>query len=397
MDSKAWMALSEKCVAHTYARYPVVLVKGKGTRVWDADGKEYLDFVAGLAVCNLGHCHPKVVKAIQEQAERLIHVSNFYYIQPQIELASLLCKHSFAEKVFFCNSGAEANEGAIKLARKYAKEKMEGDRYEILTMDRSFHGRTLTTLTATAQEKFHKGFAPLTPGFRYIPFNDLAAVKKAVDSKTCAVMLEPIQGEGGVNCPSEGYLKGLRELCDEKGILLIFDEVQVGMGRTGRLFAYEHEGVVPDMITLAKSLGGGVPIGALLMGDRVAEGFKPGDHASTFGGNPLVTAAGVAAVTAILEEGMLENCRKVGEYFFLKLKEMASKFSFIQELRGKGLILGMELKMEGGPIVKQMMEKGILINCTMGNVLRFLPPLIVKKEEVDRVVKTLEEVFKGIS
>ena len=394
MNSQEWMALSEKVVAHTYARYPVVLVKGKGTRVWDADGKEYLDFVAGLAVCNLGHCHPKVVKAIQDQAERLIHVSNFYYIQPQIELASLLCKHSFAKKVFFCNSGAEANEGAIKLARKYAKEKMEGDKYEILTMERSFHGRTLTTLTATAQEKFHKGFAPLTPGFKYVPFNDLAAVRNAIGSKTCAVMLEPVQGEGGVNCPLEGYLKGLRELCDEKGILLIFDEVQVGMGRTGRLFAYEEEGVVPDMVTLAKSLGGGVPIGALLMKDQVAEGFKPGDHASTFGGNPLVTAAGVAAVTAILEEGMLENCRKVGGYFLLKLKEMASKFSFIQEVRGRGLILGMELKMEGGPIVKQMMEKGILINCTMGNVLRFLPPLIVRKEEVDQVVNTLEEVFK---
>ena len=397
MDPQTLMMLSEKYIAHTYARYPILLVQGKGTRVWDMDGREYLDFVAGLAVCNLGHCHPKVVKAIQEQAEKLIHVSNFYYIEPQIQLASLLCQHSFGDKVFFCNSGAEANEGAMKLARKYAKEKMEGDRYEIITMERSFHGRTLATLTATAQEKFHKGYSPLMPGFKYVPFNNVEAVKNAIDSKTCAVMLEPIQGEGGVNCPSEGYLKAIREICDEKRILLIFDEVQVGMGRTGRLFACEHEGVEPDMMTLAKSLAGGVPIGALLMKKEIAESFKPGDHASTFGGNPLATAAGVAALTAILEEGMLENCQKVGDYFLKRLEEIKRKFPFIQEVRGKGLILGMELKMDGSSIVKEMMERGILINCTMGNVLRFLPPLIVMKEEVDRVVESLEEVFKGIS
>ena len=394
MDSQQWMALSEKHVAHTYNRYPVVLVRGKGTRVWDVEGKEYLDFMAGLAVCNLGHCHPKVVRAIQEQAEKLIHVSNFYYIEPQIRLASLLCEHSFADKVFFCNSGAEANEGAMKLARKYTKEKMGEDRYEMITMDRSFHGRTFATLTATAQEKFHKGFSPLMPGFKYVPFNDLGAVRSAVDSKTCAILLEPIQGEGGVNCPSEDYLKGLRQICDEKGILLIFDEVQVGMGRTGRLFAYEHYGIKPDLMTLAKSLAGGVPIGALLIKDRVAEGFKPGDHASTFGGNPLATAAGVAAVTAILEEGMLENCRSVGDYFLSRLKELGRRFPFVQEVRGKGLILGMELEMDGGSIVKEMMNRGILINCTMGNILRFLPPLIVTKGEVDQLIGALEEVLK---
>ncbi len=397
MNSQTLMMLSEKYVAHTYGRYPIVLVRGQGTRVWDMDGKEYLDFVSGLAVCNLGHCHPKVVKAVQSQVETLIHVSNFYYIEPQIQLASLLCKHSFADKVFFCNSGAEANEGAIKLARKYAKEKMEGDRYEMITMERSFHGRTFATLTATAQEKFHKGYSPLMPGFKYIPFNDIVAVRKAIGSKTCGVMLEPIQGEGGVNCPSEGYLKGLREICDEKGILLIYDEVQVGMGRTGRLFAYEHEGVEPDILTLAKSLAGGVPIGAVLIKEKVAESFKPGDHASTFGGNPLATAAGVAALSAILEEGMLENCEKVGEYFLSKLEEIKKRFPFVQEVRGKGLILGMELKMDGGAIVKEMMQRGFLINCTMGNVLRFLPPLIVTKEEVDRLVETLVEVFKGKS
>jgi len=397
MDSQTLMMLSEKYVANTYARYPVLLVKGKGTRVWDLEGEEYLDFVSGLAVCNLGHCHPKVVKAIQDQAEKLIHVSNFYYIEPQIQLASLLCKHSFADKVFFCNSGAEANEGAMKLARKYAKEKTGRDRYEIITMERSFHGRTLATLTATAQEKFHKGYEPLMPGFKYVPFNDIQAVSNAIDSKTCAVMLEPIQGEGGVNCPSEGYLKTLREICDEKELLLIFDEVQVGMGRTGKLFAYEHDGIEPDLLTLAKSLAGGVPIGALLIKKGVADSFRPGDHASTFGGNPLATAAGVAAFTTILEEGMLENCQKMGDYFLSQLEAIQKKFPFVKEVRGKGLILGMELKMDGSSIVKEMLRRKILINCTMGNVLRFLPPLIVIKEEVDRVIKALEEVFEGIS
>ncbi len=397
MDSHTWMMLSEKYVAPTYARYPIVLVKGRGTRLWDMDGREYLDFVSGLAVCNLGHCHPKVVKAIQDQAQRLIHVSNFYYIEPQIQLASLLCQLSFADKVFFCNSGAEANEGAMKLARKYAKGKMEGDRYEIITMERSFHGRTLATLTATAQEKFHEGFSPLMPGFKYVPFNDPMAVKNAIDSKTCAVLVEPIQGEGGVNCPAEGYLRALREICDEREILLIFDEVQVGMGRTGKLFAYEHEGVEPDMLTLAKSLAGGVPIGALLIKKKIAESFKPGDHASTFGGNPLATAAGVAALTAILEEGMLENCQKMGDYFLTRLRETQEEFPFVKEVRGKGLILGMELKIDGSPIVNEMLKKNILINCTMGNVLRFLPPLIVTKEEVDQMVRGLEEIFQGIA
>jgi acetylornithine/N-succinyldiaminopimelate aminotransferase len=397
MDSQTLMMLSEKYLANTYARYPVLLVKGKGTRVWDLEGEEYLDFVSGLAVCNLGHCHPKVVRAIQDQAVKLIHVSNFYYIEPQIQLASLLCKHSFADKVFFCNSGAEANEGAIKLARKYAKEKAGGDRYEIITMERSFHGRTLATLTATAQEKFHKGYEPLMPGFKYVPFNDIMAVRNAIDPKTCAVMLEPIQGEGGVNCPSEGYLQALREICDEKGLLLIFDEIQVGMGRTGKLFAYEHDGIEPDLLTLAKSLAGGVPIGALLMKKGIAESFRPGDHASTFGGNPLATAAGVAAFTTLLEEGMLENCKKMGDYFLSQLEAIQKKFPFVKEIRGKGLILGIELKIDGSSIVKEMLRRKILINCTMGNVLRFLPPLIVTQEEIDRVVRALEEVFGGIS
>lgn len=396
MDSQTLMMLSEQVIAHTYNRFPILPVRGKGTRIWDREGKEYVDFFSGLAVCNLGHCHPKVVKAIQEQAEKLIHVSNLYYIEPQIELASLLCKHSFAGKVFFCNSGAEANEGALKLARKYAKGKGGEDRYEIITMERSFHGRTLATLTATGQDKYHKGYAPLMPGFKYVPFNDLEAIRGAIDSKTCAVLLEPIQGEGGVNVPSEGYLKGLREICDEKGVLLILDEVQVGMGRTGKLFAYEHEDIQPDMLTLAKSLAGGVPIGALLIKEEIAKSFEPGDHASTFGGNFLATAAGVAALHAILEEGMLENCQRVGEYFLSRLKEVQKKFPFVLDVRGRGLILGLELKMDGADIVKEMMRRGFLINCTMNNVLRFLPPLIVTEEEVDRMIVALEETFEKI-
>ena len=397
MDSQTLMMLSEKYIAHTYNRFPILPVRGKGTRVWDLEGKEYIDFFAGLAVCNLGHCHPKVVKAIQDQAEKLIHVSNLYYIEPQIQLASLLCEHSFAGKVFFCNSGAEANEGALKLARKYAKEKIGEDRYEVITMENSFHGRTLATLTATAQKKNHKGYGPLMPGFKYVPFNDLKAVRDAIGPKTCAVLLEPIQGEGGVNIPSEGYLKSLRETCDEKGVLLILDEVQVGMGRTGKLFAYEHENIEPDMLTLAKSLAGGVPIGALLIREEIAKSFEPGDHASTFGGNFLAMAAGVAALNAILEEGMLENCRRVGEYFLSRLEEVKKKFPFVQDVRGRGLILGLELKMEGAGIVREMMQKGFLINCTMNNVLRFLPPLIVTEEEVDRMIKALEGVFKKIN
>ncbi|MCX8119137.1 MAG: aspartate aminotransferase family protein, partial [Desulfobacterota bacterium] len=332
MDSQTWMKLSEQVIAHTYNRFPILPVRGKGTRIWDLEGKEYIDFFSGLAVCNLGHCHPKVVRAIQTQAEKLLHVSNLYYIQPQIELASLLCEHSFADKVFFCNSGAEANEAALKLARKYAKEKTGEDRYEVITMERSFHGRTLATLTATGQAKYHKGYAPLVPGFRYVPFDDLAAVREAIGPKTCAVLLEPIQGEGGVNVPSEGYLRGLRELCDEKGVLLILDEVQVGMGRTGKLFAYEHEGIKPDLLTLAKSLAGGVPIGALLMREEIAQSFGPGDHASTFGGNFLATAAGVAALKALIEEGLLENCQRVGAYFMKRLKEVQEKFPLVKEV-----------------------------------------------------------------
>jgi len=392
-DTKTLIADSQKYIANTYSRFPLVLVRGQGCKVWSSDGREYFDFVAGLAVCNLGHCHPRVVQAIQDQSRKLIHVSNFYYIEPQIELASLLVEHSFADRVFFCNSGAEANEAAMKLAKKYAKDAGRGDRFEFITMEKSFHGRTMAAMSATGQEKIQKGFDPMVPGFKYVPFNDMDALLRGVTPHTCAIMVEPIQGEGGVNCPSEGYLRELRELCREREILLIFDEVQVGMGRTGKLFAHEHEGVYPDIMTLAKSLAGGVPIGAMLATEEVAKSFIPGTHASTFGGNPLATAAGVAALSVLLEDEVLENCRRVGDYFFRRLMDLKGKHPFINEVRGRGLIIGVELDVEGAQIVTRCMEEGFLINCTMGNVLRFLPPLIISSEEVDQLIGTLDGIF----
>jgi len=393
MDTKALIADSQRYIANTYSRYPLVLVRGQGCKVWSSDGREYLDFVAGLAVCNLGHCHPKVVRAIHDQSQKLIHVSNFYHIQPQIELAKLLVENSFADRVFFCNSGAEANEAAMKLAKKFAKDAGRGDRFEVITMEKSFHGRTMATMSATGQEKIQKGFDPLVPGFTYVPFNDIDAVRRAVTPHTCAIMVEPIQGEGGVNCPSDGYLRDLRQLCHERGIILIFDEVQVGMGRTAKLFAHEHDEVYPDIMTLAKSLAGGVPIGAMLATEEVAKSFSPGTHASTFGGNPLATAAGVAALSALLEDEVLENCRRVGEHFLNRLMDLKAKYSFINEVRGRGLIIGVELDFEGSQIVTRCMEEGFLINCTMGTVLRFLPPLIITPEEVDQLVRTLDGIF----
>ena len=383
----------DRCLLNTYARYPILLVRGEGVTVWDSNGREYLDFVGGLAVCNLGHCHPKVVKALEEQAKQLIHCSNFYYIGPQVELARRLCEHSFGERVFFCNSGAEAAEGAIKLARKYAKERSGDNRYEIITMENSFHGRTMGALSATGQEKLRKGFEPLVPGFQYVPFDDLDAVAQAIGPQTCAVMVEPIQGEGGVNLPSADYLKGLRELCDQTGTLLIYDEVQVGMGRTGTLFAYEHYDVPPHIMTLAKSLANGVPIGALVTTEEVAQAFVPGNHASTFGGNPLATAVGCCVVDTLLEDGVLKNCQEQGEYLLKGLQDLKARYAFIKAVRGKGLIIGAELAFEGKEIVERCMDRGVLINCTAGRVLRFLPPLIVTREEIDSLLATLDKVF----
>jgi acetylornithine/N-succinyldiaminopimelate aminotransferase len=393
MKNQEITADGQKYVMNTYGRLNLSIVKGKGAYVWDADGKEYLDFVSGIAVNNVGHCHPKVVEAVANQAKNLFHCSNLYWIEPQVQLAKILVENSVFDKVFFCNSGAEANESAIKLARKYAKKHGGEDKYEIITMKQSFHGRTLATLTATGQEKFQKGFAPLPAGFTYAPFNDLEAVKRAVGPHTCAVMLEPVQGEGGVLPGEDAFIKGVRKLCDENNLLFIVDEVQCGLGRTGKLFAYQHYEVEPDIMTLAKALGGGAPIGAMLAKDHVAEGFQPGDHASTFGGNPLVTAAGVAALTVILEEDLVHNAATMGEYLSCKLEGLKHKFNFIKEIRGKGLLLGMECEKEVAGIISACLEKGLLLISAGPKVLRFLPPLNITFQQVDQAVGILEEVL----
>ena len=389
------MEESAQYIMNTYNRFPIVLRKGRGMKVWGSDGKEYLDFVGGVAVNVLGHCHPKVVVAIQKQAQRLIHVSNYYHIEPQIKLAKLLVENSFADKVFFCNSGAEANEAAIKLARRYFREQVGVNRFEIITALNSFHGRTIATISATGQAKFKAGFEPLVPGFKHVEFNDVDAVDKAITKETCAVLIEPVQGEGGVKIPDPDYLRDIRELCDRHGILLILDEVQTGIGRTGRLFAYEHFGIEPDIVTLAKGLGGGVPIGAMLATDKIASGFQPGTHASTFGGNPLVCAAAVVTMEVLIEDGfVLDQCRRMGKYLKKRLEEMKKEFpSIIAEVRGMGLLIGMELTRDGAPIVKACMDRGLLINCTAGNILRFMPPLIVTEIEIDHLIDILEQTI----
>ncbi len=384
---------SARYLADTYARFPVVLVRGRGARLWDSEGKEYLDFAAGIAVNVLGHCHPKVVEAIRTQAETLLHVSNLYHIEPQVRLARALCDHSFADKVFFCNSGAEANEAAIKLARRYAKERWSSDRYEIVCMRDSFHGRTMATVTATGQEKYQHGFEPLLPGFKHIPFNDLQAAERAIDSRTCAVLVEPIQAEGGVRMPDDDYLPGLRRLCSEREVLLMLDEVQTGMGRTGRLFAYEHWGIEPDVMTLAKGLGGGLPIGAMLAREAVARAFVPGSHASTFGGTPFIAAVAEAVLATILEEQLPERAAKIGAYFLGRLRELAKRYPFVKEARGKGLILALELKAAARPIVERCLGRGLLLLTAGDQVLRFVPALIIGEAEVDEALTILDQVF----
>jgi len=392
-SSQSWIDRGLSHVASTYGRYPLVAASGEGCWLTDVDGKKYLDFLAGVAVNNLGHCHPKVVAALQEQAGKLLHCSNFYHIPQQIELAELLCKHSFGERVFFCNSGAEANEAALKLVRKYSVEKYGENRTEVVTALASFHGRTIGGISATGQDKVRLGFGPVVPGFKYVPFNNVEALRSAVTPNTCAIMLEPVQGEGGVNVPAAGYLQTVRELCDEKELLLIFDEVQVGCGRTGTLFAYQQEGVEPDIMTLAKALAGGPPIGAMVAKEKFAVTLGPGTHGSTFGGNPLMAAAGVAAIKVILEDAVMENCIAMGNYLRKKLEGLKEKYSFILEVRGRGLILGMELSIEGGEMVKTALERGLLINCTVGKVLRFVPPLIVSKDEIDQMITILDGIL----
>lgn len=395
-SSETTVSLADKYLFPTYKRPPFVLVKGEGCRVWDEKGKEYLDFVGGIAVCALGHSSPIVTRALDEQSKTLVHVSNLYYTRPQVELARLLVENSFADRVFFCNSGAEANEAAIKIARRYTREKFGPGKHTIICMQGSFHGRTMATLSATGQFKVQIGYDPLLEGFKFVPFNDLAALRNAVDDTVCAVMLEPIQGEGGIVVPHPDYLKGVKEICREKGALLIFDEIQTGMGRTGRLFAYEHFGVSPDIMSLAKALGNGLPIGAMLSTELLSSAFGPGSHASTFGGTPLVTAVSKAVLSSLLTDGWLEHCRNMGNYFMARLEELKKRHACIKEVRGLGLIIGVELDRPGAPVLEACVQRGFLINCAQEKVLRFVPPLVVTKKEIDQLIEALDAVLDGV-
>ena len=385
MTNAEIIALNDRYLFPTYARAPIALVRGQGCRVWDADGTEYLDFFSSTVVTALGHSHPAVTQAIVEQAHKILHVSNLHHSEPQAILAELLCRHSFAERVFFCNSGAEANEAAIKLARKFGAEQADG-RFEIVTALGSFHGRTIATIAATGQEKVRRGFQPLPEGFRYVPYNDIDALAAAIGERTVAVMLEPVQGEGGVVVAQPEYLRAARDLCDRHGLLLIFDEVQTGMGRTGRLFGYEHSGVVPDVMTLAKGLGTGVTIGAMLATERLASCLGVGSHGTTFGGNALTCAVGIAVVRTLLEDGVLRNCATQGAYLRHALCELQARCPRIRDVRGAGLLVGAQLDRPGAAVVDACRAQGLLINCTVDTVLRFTPPLVVSTAEIDRAM-----------
>lgn len=397
-DTQSILKMDADYVMHTYNRQPVVFVRGEGMKVWDADGKEYLDFLAGIAVNGLGHAHPGLVAAICEQAGTLMHVCNLYAVPQQPALAKRLVELSGLGKAFFCNSGAEANETAIKLARKWGKLNLSENNYEIITAEGSFHGRTLAAVTATGQPKYHKGFEPVVPGFKYVPYNDLDALKSAITDKTCAIMLEPIRGESGVHPASLEYLQGIRSLCDELGILLILDEVQTGLGRTGKWFGHQHYGIKPDIMTLAKTLGGGFPIGACLATDRAASAFEPGNHASTFGGNPLACAAALAFLDIVERENLIENAVETGAYFKSALEALKERRTDIAEIRGKGLMVAAQLNREDAPaIAAACLRKGLIINATGANTFRFLPPLIVEKGHVDTATRIVEEALSEAS
>jgi predicted acetylornithine/succinylornithine family transaminase len=363
-------------------------------RVWDSDGREYLDFAAGIAVVALGHCHPRVTGAIREAAATLLHVSNLYHSAPQIHLAKLLCEHSFAERVFFCNSGAEANEAALKLARKYAKERYASDRYEVIATRNSFHGRTLATVTATGQEKYQHGFEPLMPGFKHVPYNDLRAMERAIDNRTAAILVEPIQGEGGVNVPDDDYLPGLRKLCDESGALLILDEVQTGVGRTGRLWGYEHAGIEPDVMTLAKALANGVPIGAMLTREEIARVLGPGTHASTFGGTPFVASVALATLGTVIGEKIPERAATMGRHLMDGLRALGKTSAAVRAVRGRGLLIGVELDRPAGPVVDACREAGLLALTAGEWVLRLAPPLIVDQRDCDRALAIIAQALE---
>ena len=393
MNKQDVFAIDKAHYMPVFARYPMVISHGEGAYVTDTDGNRYLDFFAGIAVNALGHAHPNLVKAVAEQAAKVIHCSNLYYTEVQAQLIEKLATLSGLDKVFLANSGAEANEGALKLARKYGKT-IADDKYEIITANHCFHGRTLMTLTATAQPKYQAGYEPLPQGFTYIDYNDIAALEAAISDKTCAVVLEPIQGEGGVNVPADDYLQKVRALCDKHGALLIFDEVQTGIGRTGKMFAYEHFGVKPDIVTLAKGLAGGVPIGAFLATDKVASTFHPGDHGSTFGGNPLACAASNAVLDTILEDNLLDNVKEVGAYLMDNIKSLGEKYpAIIRSVRGKGFMVGVELTREGRGIVEACLADKLIINCTAGNVLRLVPPLTIGRQQVDEMITILDAVL----
>lgn len=390
-----WVKQEKDFIMPTYKRQGIMFVRGKGKYLWDSKGKKYLDFFAGLSVCNLGHCPPKVVSAVKAQVGKLMHVSNIYYTPSQIELAKLLVGRSFGKgKVFFSNSGAEANECAIKMARKLGNAS-KPKAYEIITFNNSFHGRTLATLTATGQRKFLKGFEPAMPGFKYAVFNDLKSVKKLVSRKTCAIMVEPVQGEGGIFPADKKFLAELRKLCNAKKLLLIYDEVQCGIGRTGRLFAFQSYNVKPDIVTLAKSISNGLPLGVTIASGKYAELLQAGDHGSTFGGNIISCTAAIEVLKAI-DAKMLRNVERVGEYFLKKLKGLKSKYPFIKEVRGKGFLVGVELTIQGKDIIAECLEKGLVLNCTQGNILRFLPPLMISKGDVDKAVRILDSVFSKL-
>jgi predicted acetylornithine/succinylornithine family transaminase len=392
-EMKNWPEFEQKFYMRTFNRVPVTLVRGKGARVWDDKGKKYLDFVGGLAVNSLGHCHPVLVKALTEQAKTLIQTSNLFYTVPQLQLAELLISHSCCDRVFFCNSGAEANEGAVKLARRYGKLYLNGA-YNIVTTFESFHGRTLAMVAATGQNKFQEPYIPLPDGFINVNYNDVEAIKKATTAKTCAVMLEPIQGEGGVNVPDETYLKEVRAWCNEKGILLILDEIQTGIGRLGTLFGYEQFGVEPDIMTLAKGLGSGVPIGVLLAKEK-ASVFSPGDHGSTFGGNPLVCATSLAVLNYIIDNDMPARVQRLGLYLKSGMEKLKAKFDFITEVRGRGLLLAMAFTSDiAGEMVKTCLENGLLINNVKPNAIRFIPPFVITEADIDEALAIVEKVLR---
>lgn len=382
----------DQYILKTYTRVPVIFVKGKGSTLTDIDGKKYLDFFPGWGVSNVGHCHPKVMAAVRDQIGKLIHVPNNLYHPQQAKLAKEIIRHSFQGKVFFCNSGAEACESAIKFARAYGEEK----RYEIITMQNSFHGRTLGALTATGQTKYQKGFGPLPDGFKCVPFNDLVALKAAISEKTVAILFELVQGEGGINVADKEYVRAVRDLCTEKNILLFFDEVQTGIGRTGEMFCFKHYGVVPDGMILAKALGGGLPIGTFVVKKEIADTFQPGMHASTFGGSPLVCKAALGVFKAIEADKMLRNAKKVGVYALEQLMALKKEFSFIVDVRGIGLMLGIELDREGAPVVGECLQQGLIINCTHGHVLRIMPALNVTPKQVDKAIGILRNVLEKL-